>query len=234
MTMAEIKEDKVTESLSIKRPGRSSKRNWFEDPWLVMIVLISYIASIGAFWYFYQTHQTVLYGDAYAHMLITRRVFDNATPGLAQLGGVWLPLPHLVMLPFIWSDYLWRTGLAGTIPSMICYLIAAVYLFLAARRLTKDSRASFVGTLLFILNPNVLYLQTTALSEIVLIATLTASSYYFLAWAQEDRLNDLILAAVATLLATLARYDGWILFLAFFISIALIGWLKHRSWAQIE
>jgi len=234
MTMAEIKEDQVTESLPIKRPERSSKRNWFQDPWLVITVLISYIASLGAFWYFYQTHQTVLYGDAYAHMLITRRVFDNATPGLAQLGGVWLPLPHLVMLPFIWSDYLWRTGLAGTIPSMICYLIAAVYLFLAARRLTKDRRASFVGTLLFMLNPNVLYLQTTALSEIVLIATLTASSYYFLAWAQQDRLNDLILAALATLLATLARYDGWILFLAFFISIALIGWLKHRSWAQIE
>jgi Dolichyl-phosphate-mannose-protein mannosyltransferase len=230
----EFVEEVGTEPLPVKRIRRASKRNWLDDPWFVITILISYIASIGAFWYFYQAHQTVLYGDALSHMLITRRVFDNATPGLAQLGGVWLPLPHLVMLPFIWNDYLWRTGLAGTIPSMICYLVAAVYLFLAARRLTKDSRASFVGTLLFMLNPNVLYLQTTALSEIVLIATLTASSYYFLAWAQEDRLNDLILAAVATFLATLARYDGWMLFLAFFITVALIGRLKHRSRPQIE
>jgi hypothetical protein len=227
-------EGEVTELLPVRRPQRLAKRIWFKDTWLVITLLISYITSIGAFWYFFQTHQIILYGDAYAHMLITRRIFDNATSGLAQLGGVWLPLPHLVMLPFIWNDYLWRTGLAGTIPSMICYLIASVYLFLAARRLTKDSRASFVGTLLFMLNPNVLYLQTTALSEIVLIATLTASSYYFLAWAQEDKLNYLILAAFSTFLATLARYDGWILFLAFFVSIALIGKLKRKRWAQIE
>ena len=68
----------------------------------------------------------------------------------------------------------------------------------------------------------------------MLISTLTASSYYFLAWAQEDKLNYLILAAVSTFLATLARYDGWILFLAFFVSIALIGKLKRKRWAQIE
>src|SRR5579859_2197618 len=152
----ELMDSEVAKLLSGKRSKRSAKRNLFEDTWLIITVLISYIASISSFWYFFQTHQIILYGDAYAHMLITRRVFDNATPGLAQLGGVWLPLPHLVMLPFIWNDYLWRTGLAGTIPSMICYMIAATYLFLAARRLTKDSRASFIGTLLFILNPNVL------------------------------------------------------------------------------
>src|SRR5450755_3328000 len=119
---------------------RQARRLWLQDSWLIATILTAYIASISAFWYFFQMHQIVLYGDTYAHMLIVRRVLDNATPGLAQLGGVWLPLPHLVMLPFIWNDYLWRTGLAGSLPSMICYLISAVYLFLAARRLTRDSR----------------------------------------------------------------------------------------------
>ena len=210
-------------------------RAWLADTWLAATMLIAYIASLGSFWYFFQTHQIIIYGDAYAHMLITRRLFDNATPGLAQLGGIWLPLPHLVMLPFIWNNYLWRTGLAGSIPSMICYLIATYYLFQAARRLTRgNSRASFLGTLLFILNPNVLYLQTTAMSELVLIATLTASSYYFLKWAQEDQLNDLIKAAFATFLATLARYDGWFLFVVFFILVLLIGLLKHQRRMQIE
>jgi len=220
--------------LSRQRSKRPARQLAPKDPWLAITIFIAYAASISSFWYFFQTHQIVLYGDTYAHMLITRRVFDNATPGLAQLGGVWLPLPHLMMLPFIWNDYLWRTGLAGSIPSMVCYMIATVYLFLAARRLTNDSRASFVGTLLFALNPNVLYLQTTALSEIVLIATLTSASYYFLAWAQEDKLNALILAAVATFLATMARYDGWFLFLAFLVLIGLIGMIKRQRWAQIE
>lgn len=213
---------------------RQARRLWTRDPWLTATILAAYITSIGTFWYFFQKHQIVLYGDTYAHMLIVRRVLDNATPGLAQLGGVWLPLPHLVMLPFIWNDYLWRTGIAGSLPSMICYLIAAVYLFLSARRLTKNSRASFVGTLLFILNPNVLYLQSTALSEIVLIATLTASSYYFLAWVQDEKLNDLLLSALATFLATLSRYDGWALFLAMIAMIILIGILKRLPWKHIE
>jgi hypothetical protein len=220
--------------LSIQQSKAITKQPWYTDSWLVVTLIIAYIASISAFCYFFQTHQIILYGDAYAHMLIIRRLFDNATPGLAQLGGVWLPLPHLVMLPFIWNDYLWRTGLAGSIPSMICYLIATHYLFLAMRRLTKNSAASFVGSLVFILNPNVLYLQTTALSEIVLIATLTASSYYFLAWTQDNKLNNLILAAVATFLATLARYDGWFLFVIFLLLIVPIGLLKRQKRSHIE
>jgi hypothetical protein len=220
------------QALLLTKPAKSS---WFpQDPWLIATLFMSYIASLVAFWYFFQTHQLVLYGDAYAHMLITRRVFDNATPGLAQLGGVWLPLPHVLMLPFIWNDYLWRTGLAGTIPSMICYMVANIYIFLAVRRLTKNSLASFIGTLAFTLNPNVLYLQTTALSEPVLIATLTAAAYYFLAWAQDDKLYPLILSGFATCLATLSRYDGWFLFLFLLILIVPIGWLKHHRWAQIE
>src|SRR5438876_6720313 len=222
-------------SLIVKPDSKLAKKpSWRDDYWLIATILIGYITSLASFWYFFQTHQIVLYGDAYAHMRITCRVIDNVTPGLAQLGAAWLPLPHVVMLPFIWNNYLWRTGLAGAIPSMLCYLIASIYIFLSARRLTHNSPASFVGTLLFILNPNVLYLQTTALSEIVLIATLTAASYYFLAWAQEDKLNALILAAVATFLATMARYDGWFLFLAFLVLIGLIGMIKRQRWAQIE
>lgn len=210
------------------------KRPWYTDSWMVLTMLTAYIASLAAFWYFFHTHQIILYGDAYAHILIARRIFDNVTPGFAQLGGVWLPLSHMIMLPFVWNDYLWQTGLAGSIPSSFCYLIATCYLFLTARRLTRDSRASFLGTLLFILNPNVLYLQTIALSEILLIATLAASAYYILAWAQEDRLTDLIKAGVSIFLATLSRYDGWFLFVVFLIIIVLIGRLKGHSRSRIE
>src|SRR5690242_12545862 len=91
-------------------PGRI-KQHWYADSWMLVTLLVAYVTGLASFWYFFQTHQLVLYGDSYAHMLITRRLFDNATPGFAQLGGVWLPLPHLAMLPFIWNDYLWRTGL---------------------------------------------------------------------------------------------------------------------------
>ena len=39
------------------------------------------------------------------HMLIARRVLMADTPGAAQLGAVWLPLPHILMLAFIWNNW---------------------------------------------------------------------------------------------------------------------------------
>ncbi len=211
-----------------------SRRQHRPDPWLLAVLLLSCIASITALIYFFQTDQILTYGDSYSHLLIARRIIDSATPGLAQIGGVWLPLPHILMLPFIWNDYLWKTGLAGSFVAMPCYVIAALYLFLAARRLTRDNRASFVGTLLFVLNPNVLYLQVTPLSEIVLVASMLMACYHFIAWTQDDNDLQLILAALGACLATMSRYDGWFLFLAFLCLVPLIGWLKRQGWSWIE
>jgi hypothetical protein len=136
------------------------------------------------------------------------------------------------MVPLASNDFLWRTGLAGTLTSMPCYLIASIYVFLTARRLTHDSRTSFIGSLVFILNPNILYLQTTPLSEPVLFATLAGASYYLLVWTQTQQLRDLVGAALATFLATIARYDGWALFLTLTVAIVLIDWLKHQPRAK--
>ncbi|MHB8629446.1 MAG: glycosyltransferase [Aggregatilineales bacterium] len=199
------------------------------DRWLIASVVIACFASIVSIVYFALNNDLLSIGDAPAHLEIARRVVDNLTPGFAQLGGIWLPLPHLAMLPFIQLDWLWRTGLAGACVAAPCYLISVIYSFLAARRLTKDSRASFIGSLVFILNPNILYLQSTPLSELVFLATMTVSCYYFLAWVQDDDPHQLIALAVATFLTTLARYDGWPLFLCFAVLIGLISWIKHRN-----
>ncbi|HLZ22181.1 MAG TPA: glycosyltransferase family 39 protein [Ktedonobacterales bacterium] len=200
---------------------------WNSDHWLIALILCAACASIGAAVWAYQSQSILLYGDAHSHLLIAHRVFDNVYPGLAQLGDVWLPLPQLIMLPLAWNDFFWRTGLAGTLTSMPCYLIASVYVFLTARRLTHDSRASFIGSLVFVINPNILYLQATPLSEPVLFATLAAASYYFVAWAQDEQLRDLIYSALATLLATIARYDGWALYLALLTMLVIICWRKR-------
>ena len=216
---------------SSRAPRRASVA---KDPWLIATIATACIASIASCWYYFQHHDILLYEDAFSHLSIARRIFDSPTPGLAQIGGVWLPLPHLLMLPFIWNDYLWRTGLAGSFPSMLSYLVTSIYLYLAARRLTRKSLASFVGVLVFIMNPNVLYLQSTPLSELACIATMTMTGYFFLAWVQEDSPKYLVFTAGSTCLATLTRYDAWILFPTLFIFTLLIGWIKHQQWAQIE
>src|SRR5205085_1059767 len=193
------------------------------DPWLYVTLIIACIACIVTSWYSFQQQDILLYSDAYSHLRVARSVLDGSGLSIAQLGGVWLPLPHLLMLPFVWNDYLWQTGLAGSIPSMLCYLISALYLYLAAHALTHDGRVSCIGALVFILNPNILYLQTTPLSDLVCFATLTMATYHFLRWVQDDSPKQLIFAAACTFLATLASYDGWVLFLALFVLILLVG-----------
>lgn len=200
-----------------------------KDRWLIAAIVIACICSVLSTAYFALNNDLLSIGDAPSHLEIARRIVDNLTPAFAQLGGIWLPLPHLAMLPFAQLDWLWRTGLAGACVAAPCYLLCVIYSYLAARRLTKDSRASFIGSLVFILNPNILYLQSTPLSEMVFLATMIVACYYFLAWVQDDNPNQLVALAAASFLTTLARYDGWPLFLCFAALIGLISWLKHRN-----
>jgi hypothetical protein len=219
--------------MAVNRIPTAQKTRWYHDPWLVGMLITAVVIGLATDWFAYQSHIILLYSDAHSHITAARRVLDNIKPGLGQLGAVWLPLPHILMLPFIWVNFLWRTGLAGTIVAFPCYILAALAIFLTIRRLTSNSMASFIGAQVFLLNPNILYLQSTPLSEPVLFATLAMASYYFVVWAQDGRTKFLLLAAIWTMLATVARYDGWPLYLAFLVLIVIIGWLRHDDRGKI-
>src|SRR5258706_12427961 len=75
----------------------------------VLVLLI--VFSALAIEYFYLLGQLSIYADSMSSLYIARKVIDNITPGLAQLGNVWLPLPQLLMLPLIWNIFLWLSGL---------------------------------------------------------------------------------------------------------------------------
>ncbi|MDP9051797.1 MAG: hypothetical protein M3O31_13925, partial [Acidobacteriota bacterium] len=94
-------------------------------PVLMASVLLAFLALIVCF----SSGYVLLYGDAVAHLGIARRIFDTRNPGLVQLGGVWLPLPHLLMVPFVQKMAWWQSGLAGAWPSIGCYIfgIAGFY-----------------------------------------------------------------------------------------------------------
>src|SRR5204863_9614766 len=100
--------------LSLRSLKLLASHQWFKDPWLLATFIVACVISCASCWYFFQHHQILLYDDSISHLRIARRVFDSINSGFAHLGGVWLPLPHVLMLPFVWNDYLWRTGLAGS------------------------------------------------------------------------------------------------------------------------
>ena len=102
------------------------------------------------------------YGDAVAHLHIARRVFDSHRPGLSQLGSVWLPLPHVLMIPFVGVYSWWANGIAGLIPSALAYIAACAGIYRLARHWLRTA-AAIVALAFFALNPNLLYLQNTGI-----------------------------------------------------------------------
>jgi hypothetical protein len=161
------------------------------------------IVSGAAVWLVAARGWTLYYGDAEAHLDIARRIVDSDNPGYSQVGTVWLPLPHWMILPLVRDDARWRSGLAGAIPSAACFVVAGLFFFAALRRLF-DPTAAAVAAALFALNPNALYLQAIPMTEAAFWAALMAVLYFTV-------IRSPIGAGIAACAATLIRYDGWFL-----------------------
>jgi hypothetical protein len=173
------------------------------------------------------------YNDARSHLDIGRRVVEGLKTGLAQLGSVWLPLNHLLMVPTIWNDWWWHSGLSGAIQNMASFIGTGILIYQTLKRLGTGILARFIGVAVFALNINILYLQSTAMTELLLLFTMTAGCYYLILWAQEDKLIDLVKSAFWIMMATLTRYDGWFL-LAFATAIVAINTFVKKGYAETE
>jgi len=185
--------------------------------WTFAIVVV-----IAAWCFSFIKGYVLTYNDAASHLNIARRVIDNLTPGLAQIGTVWLPLPHLLMLIFAWNDFLWHTALAGSIVSMISYVITVVFTYKLIVLLTENKPGATVGTIIVALNPNFLYLATTPMTEPLLLATFTLSAYFLAKFIKTKEILNLILAGVFVMASSLTRYDGWFLFV--WLTVLLLIW----------
>lgn len=192
---------------------------------LALILLLT-IISVSFFSYFYFNGLGVAYNDARSHLDIGRRVVEGLKPGLAQLGSVWLPLSHILMVPFVWNDWLWHSGLAGAITSMVSFILTGFLIYRLLKILGINWLGRLAGVGIFAINLNVLYLQSTAMTELLLILTSTASAYFLILWAKNNRLFDLISASFCIFLAILTRYDGWFLFIMAALLVLIKVFLK--------
>ena len=199
------------------------------------IVIVSMVLATVATLFMFVNDWIVLYGDAESHLNIAKRVIHSVTPGAAQLGGIWLPIPHILLIPFVASDFLWRTGVAGSIVSGVAFIISGLYLYKTTHFITKDKMVSAVSFLVFALNPNILYLQSTPMTELVLIMFFILSTYYFLHYVYNtDNVLYLIYASFFAFCATLSRYDGWFLVIMQAGSIGLLYIWKKKNWRMME
>jgi len=147
--------------------------------------------------------------DAKAHLVVARRVIDNITPGWQQLGAVWLPLPHLIHVLPTQVDALYRTGAFASLVSIACL---GVTTFAASRLvllMTGSRLGATVAAVLLALNPNLLYLHTTPMTEPLFLATTSLAVLWLYEWVPANeprvpwRLGWTLFAAMWT------RYDAW-------------------------
>jgi hypothetical protein len=221
---------------------------------IVVAALALVTIGIAAAWFFHRDY-ILYYGDAQAHLNISRGIIDSRTPGYEQIGSVWLPLLHVLCLPFVGNDMLWSTGLAGTIPVACCFLVAVVFFYLAAREAYGAVLPAAVTVACFALNPNVLYLSSIPMTETVFFAAVSIQLFALLRFRRTQSLKLVVLAAAGSMSASLTRYDGWFLIpfvtLGFFLlarknrfriallfaclgSLVPLYWMAHNQWATAD
>ncbi len=208
------------------------------DRWQLSVVIIATITSLISFAYFYDQGLIATFRDGEARLIMARFVIDSTNPGPQHLGGVWPPIPHVFMIPFVANDFLFYSGIAGAIISMIFYVIAALFMYKLCMAAWGDPQAGLVGVLA-LSGVNLLFMQVTPMSESPFVAFLCMYGYFMFRWVKDvEQLRYLFLAGFAVLLATLTRYEGWALLIVatgtvFFVCVKnKFGY--HKTLAHLE
>ena len=215
-------------------------RRWDQET--ALLAWLTACISILSFLFYFKRGEILLYGDAVAHINIARRVFDSRTPGLLQLGTVWLPLPHLLMIPFLLSNWMWKTGAGGSIPSMAAYVLGTVGIFRlvrdglssAAQSVVMTRVAAWLAALIYATNPNLIYLQATAMTEPLYLALFIWALVYFNEFVQESGRSGenarqstvsspIVKCGYCLAGACLTRYDAWFLTIAIGLAVLAVA-----------
>src|SRR5262245_25645335 len=171
----------------------------------------SALIIVNAFLFLLSRDLTFVHIDAIAHVNKARGLFDNVTPGLRQLGSIWLPLPHLLIVPFTAIDSLWRSGTAGSLLSIACFIGTSIFLYSIGYVWTGARFVGWMAFLCFALNPRLIYLFTTPMTEPLMVFCAAGLFYYLLRWAEESRWKFFAMASLMVFAGTLTRYEGWAL-----------------------
>jgi hypothetical protein len=161
------------------------------------IALLAMVGGAFAAWHYHRLGLTLSHYDARGHLIVARRIADSITPGWQQTGAVWLPLPHLLNAIPVQVDLFYRTGASAVAISIVSYAIATGAIAWILLMLTSSVPAAAAGAAVFALNPNVLYLQSTPMTEPLLLATTTVAVAMLIAWCNEAALKGCATSATA-------------------------------------
>ncbi len=199
---------------------------------IVIGLLAFFIGSASCVWVFEKGLIRVLV-DQNSHLNLTRQAVDSLTPGISQI-GFWPPLLHVLMVPFIIPDTLYRSGLSGAFVLIPLLVIASIFIYKIVYLFTLNRVLAFAASLIFFLNPYVLYYSVTPMMEVLFIANVLGITYFLSKWIQKDNLVDLLLTGIFVALATVSRFEGLILFPLTSVIILISLILKRTNYWKLE
>jgi hypothetical protein len=195
------------------------------------VAVASAAGGAAAAWHYHALGLTLSHYDARGHLVVARRIVDSITPGWQQIGAVWLPLPHLLNALPVQIDLFYRTGASAVALSIVSFAIAAGAIASIVSALTGSTPAALAAAAVFVLNPNVVYLQSTPMTEPLLLATTTIAVAALVAWCQDREHVNGRLVGVAFALACLTRYEAWPVTVS---ALAAAVWTRWRRGASLR
>ena len=200
---------------SVPTPEGAARRDAFSahasvarDRLPLLIAAASLIIGFAAAVHYSSADLALAHYDARAHLVVARRIIDSLTPGWQQVGAVWLPLPHLLNMLPVQIDSMYRSGASAIAISVVSTALAAWALSSVILRVTGSASGAIAASALLLLNPNVLYLQSTPMTEPLLFATTMAGIALAAAWIDGDKRWP-VGAGLALAAACLTRYEAW-------------------------
>jgi hypothetical protein len=209
-------------------PAPRTRAGRLEHRFALVVGAVAGLVGIIAAAYYAREGLTLSHYDAKAHLVVARRILDSLTPGWEQVGAVWLPLPHLLHMVPVQIDWLYRTGALAVVVSIACHAVAAAAIASTILDLTASRIGAATGAALFALNPNVLYLQSTPMTEPMLFALSTLQVALFTRWVVSGALRVPRAAAWVTVFACLTRYEAWPITAACVVASAFAWWRRGQ------
>jgi len=187
------------------------------------VAALGLIAGVTAAMHYSWSGLTLSHYDARGHLVVARRIADSITPGWQQVGAVWLPLPHVLNALPVQIDWMYRTGASAVALSVVAHVLALTSIALLVFRLTRSTPAAIAAAAVFGLNPNVLYLQSTPMTEPLLLgmtlAGVAALTMPVPSPVEVQRIGGILLA-----LACLTRFEAWLVTSAAITAAAWTWW----------
>ena len=174
----------------------------------------TYILGWGRYWH-----------DQLPHVYISRTVIDNGPLSkLANVGTVWLPLYHLILIPFILPDPFYVNGLGAAILNSFLTASTSVLIY----RIAKGGKLGLIASFIFTINMYSLIHSSSSYMVPIGMYLSVASVYYSIESLRKNSAREMAKAMVLLMLAELSRYESWIVGLAIVLAV-WFGLKKSRA-----